>query len=253
MFYIYKTKNKIGCTSDLKKRVEQIQGILNYSILYKTNCIKLASDFEHILQKKYGFKIDKNKYYELINLNNKQMYYVTNQTITFNGSNLSNLESKIPTVLEINKELYFLDKNIINWILNNNFKSQYNEERFIYLESFLNYYNTNYKRPIFTKIRDWAKEKGLYEKGDPKTQCLKLQEEVGELSKGILKNNDAEIIDAIGDCVVVLTNLAHLCGFTIEDCIESSYNEIQSRKGKMINGTFVKNSSISNEIEITIE
>jgi NTP pyrophosphatase (non-canonical NTP hydrolase) len=253
MFYIYKTKNKIGCTNNIENRVIKQQGYNNYKILFKTKSILLASIFELDLQKKYAFKQDKNKYYELINLKNKKMYYVTNQTITFNNSNKENLKSKIPSVLEINSELYFLDKNIIEWILNNNFKSQYNEERFIYLESFLNYYYTNYKRPIFKKIRDWAKERGLYEKGDPKTQCLKLQEEVGELSKGILKNNDSEIIDAIGDCVVVLTNLAHLCGFTIEDCIESAYNEIQNRKGKMENGTFVKNSSISNEVKINIE
>ena len=74
-----------------------------------------------------------------------------------------------------------------------------------------------------------------------------------DLSKAILNNDDAEIIDAIGDCVVVLTNLSKLCGFKIEDCINSAYNEIQNRKGKMINGTFVKNSSISNDIEITVE
>ena len=49
-----------------------------------------------------------------------------------------------------------------------------------------------------------------------------------------------EIKDAIGDMVVVLTNLASLCGLVIEDCIDSAYNEIENRKGKMINGTFVK-------------
>jgi NTP pyrophosphatase (non-canonical NTP hydrolase) len=241
MFYIYKTKNKIGCTNNLKNRVEKVQGVLNYDIIYKTGCIKLASDFELALQRKYNFKIDKYKYYKLINLKNKKMYHETNQTITFKGSNSQNLQSKLPSTLEINNELYFLDKSLINWIINNNFKSQYNDERFIYIQSFLNYYNTNFKKSIFEKIRDWAEIKELYKKGNPKTQCLKLQEEVGELAKGILKNNEAEIIDAIGDCVVVLTNLAHLCGFTIENCIESAYNEIKDRKGKMENGTFVKN------------
>lgn len=93
----------------------------------------------------------------------------------------------------------------------------------------------------FENIRQWALNRGLYAKGDPKTQCLKLQEEVGELSKAILENNEEEIIDAIGDCVVVLTNLSELAGYKIEDCINSAFEVINKRKGVMINGTFVKN------------
>lgn len=92
----------------------------------------------------------------------------------------------------------------------------------------------------FQSIRDWANQRGIYEKGDKKTQFIKLQEEVGELSKAILKNDEEEFIDAIGDCVVVLTNLAALSGINIEDCINSAYNIISKRKGSMINGTFVK-------------
>ena len=93
----------------------------------------------------------------------------------------------------------------------------------------------------FEPIRDWARDKGIYEKGDAKTQYLKLMEEAGELSKAILNKDKFEIEDAIGDCVVVLTNLAELCNMSIEGCIESAYAEIKNRKGKMINGTFVKN------------
>jgi NTP pyrophosphatase (non-canonical NTP hydrolase) len=93
----------------------------------------------------------------------------------------------------------------------------------------------------FQSIRDWAKEKGILDNGDPKTQCIKLFEEAGELSKSILKNDEEEFIDAIGDCVVVLTNLAALKGYNIEDCINSAYNIIAKRNGSMINGTFVKN------------
>jgi hypothetical protein len=55
-----------------------------------------------------------------------------------------------------------------------------------------------------------------------------------------LKNDDVEFIDAIGDCVVVLTNLAALKGINIEDCINSAYDVIAKRKGSMQNGTFVK-------------
>jgi NTP pyrophosphatase (non-canonical NTP hydrolase) len=92
----------------------------------------------------------------------------------------------------------------------------------------------------FDDIREWAQERGLYAKGDAKTQYIKLQEEAGELAKAILKANEAEFIDAIGDCVVVLTNLAAMKGLKIEDCVNSAYSEIKNRKGKMVAGTFVK-------------
>ena len=75
---------------------------------------------------------------------------------------------------------------------------------------------------------------------DTKTQYIKLLEESGELARAILKNDKPEFIDAIGDMVVVLTNLAALEGLKIEDCVTSAYSVIASRKGKMINGTFVK-------------
>lgn len=93
----------------------------------------------------------------------------------------------------------------------------------------------------FTPIRDWAKSKGIYEKGDSKTQCIKLMEEMGELSQSLLKKDIKETKDAIGDCVVVLTSLARLCGLQIEDCINSAYDEIKNREGIMDNGTFKKN------------
>ena len=96
------------------------------------------------------------------------------------------------------------------------------------------------KENKFELIREWAQQKGIYDKGDTKTQCLKLQEEVGELAKAILKKDELEIIDAIGDCVVVLTNLSTLAGYNIEYCIESAYNVIKNRTGIMKNGTFVK-------------
>ena len=92
----------------------------------------------------------------------------------------------------------------------------------------------------FDLIREWADERGLYENGDTKTQALKLVEEVGETCRAILKEDFDEVIDGIGDCVVVLTNLAELNHISIEECIEKAYNEIKNRKGKMANGTYVK-------------
>jgi len=92
----------------------------------------------------------------------------------------------------------------------------------------------------FQKIRDWAGERGLYTKGDTKTQFCKLMEEAGELGRAVLKDDKEEFVDAIGDMVVVLTNMAHLGGTTIEKCIDTAYGVISKRTGKMVNGTFVK-------------
>ena len=92
----------------------------------------------------------------------------------------------------------------------------------------------------FDLIREWASTRGLYDNGDPKTQALKLVEEVGETCRAILKQDHSEIVDGIGDCVVVLTNLAELVDTSIEDCIEAAYGEIKDRTGKMENGTYKK-------------
>ena len=92
----------------------------------------------------------------------------------------------------------------------------------------------------FDKIRDWANERGLYSGGDTKTQTLKLMEEAGEICRAVLKVDKQATMDGIGDCVVVLTNLAELAGTSIEECIDLAYNEIKNRTGKMSNGTFKK-------------
>jgi len=92
----------------------------------------------------------------------------------------------------------------------------------------------------FDLIRTWANKRGLYDKGDTKTQYLKLMEEAGELGRAILKDDQPEIVDAIGDMVVVLTNLSELAGYKIEHCIDEAYKVISKRTGKMQNGTFVK-------------
>lgn len=106
------------------------------------------------------------------------------------------------------------------------------------------------EKEVFEYIREWALKRGIYASGDVKTQFVKLQEETGELAKAILKKDEEEFIDAIGDCVVVLTNLARLgnsffnkpsnSDITIEGCVKSAYEVISERNGKMENGTFVK-------------
>ena len=98
-------------------------------------------------------------------------------------------------------------------------------------------------RNEFEPIREWAKERGIYEKGNIDTQFEKLLEEVNELKEGIENENDEEIIVAIGDCVLVLTNLANFIDVDIEYCINIAYKVIENRKGKMINGTFEKDAN----------
>ncbi len=98
--------------------------------------------------------------------------------------------------------------------------------------------------PEFQQIRDWAIERGLYDKGDAKTQYVKLMEEAGEVARAILKDDQAEIVDGLGDILVVLINLSHLTGYRLEDCLAEAYSVISKRSGKMINGTFVKTESL---------
>lgn len=109
------------------------------------------------------------------------------------------------------------------------------------------------QRNQFSLIRTWAEDKGIYAKGDVMTQYVKLSEESGELAKALINEDMPEIIDAIGDMVVVLTNVAELVNrkyyltgkdkISIENCIESAWNVIKERRGAMQNGSFVKESN----------
>lgn len=92
----------------------------------------------------------------------------------------------------------------------------------------------------FNSIRQWAYDRGIFDNGTTEGQFLKLLEEVEELNQAIQNKDQNEFIDAVGDCVVVLTNLAAMQDIKIETCISSAYNEIKNRTGKMQNGIFVK-------------
>lgn len=96
-------------------------------------------------------------------------------------------------------------------------------------------------------IKNWAIARGL-DKADPKAQMCKLMEEVGELATAINKDRgEEEIADAIGDCVVVLTILGMQTGCDIVQATERVYDEIKERKGRMINGVFVKQEDLGVE------
>ena len=88
-------------------------------------------------------------------------------------------------------------------------------------------------------IKKWAVDRNVVS-GNPKAQMVKLLEEAGELASGINKNKLDLIIDSIGDTYVVLVILCMQLGLDINDCIKTAYEEIKDRKGKMVNGLFVK-------------
>lgn len=92
-------------------------------------------------------------------------------------------------------------------------------------------------------IKQWAEDRNLHT-ADPNKQALKLGEEFGELCQGLAKGNKELVIDSIGDMYIVMTILSMQLGVNIEDCIEVAYDEIKDRKGKMINGVFIKESDL---------
>ena len=243
---------KIGCTTNLQKRVVEEQGFKpgEYEILFETNDIKEAADAERQLQKDLGYKVDIKPYDKLFKKPMSKQVNVTDQTTTFavskdeiDGSFLGDLQWETPYgTIDINAT----DK--IEWIIDNVKVSMFNANRcYVYNKAmheaspFQKHKEKLYShQDQFELIREWAKERGLYDKGNATTQYVKLQEEAGELAKALLKNDQPEVIDAIGDMVVVLTNLAYMRGVHIENCISSAYDVISKRTGKMVNGTFVK-------------
>lgn len=88
-------------------------------------------------------------------------------------------------------------------------------------------------------IEQWSKDRGL-DTADSSRQFLKLIEEVGELASAMARNQEDLIKDSVGDTFVVLTVLCQQLGISFEESVELAWNEIKDRKGKMINGVFVK-------------
>ena len=190
------------------------------------------------------------------------------------------LMDNIGMVWETEHGRFTINEYSIRWIMKNVQTSKYNDQRcYVYNKAFSRFYDNHQSHDLlggnladvhmrnnsgdlyngkttvgglspenqnlsvrsqFDLIRAWANNRGLYDGGDPKTQALKLTEEVGETCRAILKEDTNAIIDGIGDCVVVLTNLAELIGTPIEECIDQAYDEIKDRTGKMDNGTFKK-------------
>ena len=95
---------------------------------------------------------------------------------------------------------------------------------------------------LIRQIAQWQHDRNLIEGSDDKSQFAKLIQEAGELSDNICKGND--IADDIGDMIVVLINIAERNNLSIEECLEKAWDDIKDRKGKMIDGVFVKEADL---------
>jgi|TARA_R110002012_G_scaffold5897_5_gene27190 NTP pyrophosphatase (non-canonical NTP hydrolase) len=261
-YYIYHIPGKkIGVTCDLNNRVTVQQGYdsSEYDVLESSEDVDYISSKEIELQREYGYKVDMVPYKNL-KPKTKMNINITEQTTTFPcpvNKLKGQLFDNIGMSWETEHGKLDITPKTIDWIMKNVKTSMFNTDRsYVYNKAFSRFYDNNdvfakpttvkcSKKPLkmFNNIRDWADERGLYDKGDVKTQLIKLQEEMGELAKATLENDKPEIIDAVGDMVVVLTNLAHLNGVHIETCIAEAYNVISKRTGKMVNGTFVKDAN----------
>jgi len=276
-YYLYHIPGKkIGITKDLKKRVEKQQGYHEgeYDVILQTEDINLISNTEISLQKAFGYRVDETPYNKLKFNNTNMNINITEATTTFPcpmNKLKGQLMDNIGMSWETDHGSCVITKESIRWIIENIQISRYNNQRcYVYNKAMARWFDNNdaydqydgktksgglqndqqyeccdENNPCncvsqFDLIREWADERGLYENGDTKTQALKLVEEVGETCRAILKEDYEEVTDGIGDCVVVLTNLAELHGVSIEECIEKAYNEIKNRKGMMANGTYVK-------------
>jgi NTP pyrophosphatase (non-canonical NTP hydrolase) len=92
------------------------------------------------------------------------------------------------------------------------------------------------------RVSQWHRDRNLIEGSTDKDQVLKLMQELGELSDSVCKNED--IRDDIGDMLVVMINIIERNNLTMTDCLEKAWNDIKDRKGKMVDGIFVKENDV---------
>lgn len=94
---------------------------------------------------------------------------------------------------------------------------------------------------LIDNITQWADDRGILVPNNAPQQTMKIMEELGETAGAILKNKEkSEIIDGIGDTLVTVIILAKQLGLDPTECLESAWNEIKDRKGKTVDGTFIK-------------
>ncbi|WP_121605406.1 MazG nucleotide pyrophosphohydrolase domain-containing protein [Virgibacillus sp. Bac332] len=97
---------------------------------------------------------------------------------------------------------------------------------------------------LVKNVEQWSIDKGL-DQAESSKQYLKVAEEAGEVAAALARGDKVALKDGIGDEVVTLIILAQQNGLTLEECLDTAYSEIIGRKGKMINGVFVKESDLN--------
>ena len=106
----------------------------------------------------------------------------------------------------------------------------------------------------FQAVRDWKSIRGI---GGDDTQSLdkrlqsqfqRVYQEVGEIHEAVVLEYWDEFIDAVGDTMVTLINIAAIRGDKAEDCLEKAFNVIKLRKGlTRPTGDFVRYGKLSAE------
>ena len=91
-------------------------------------------------------------------------------------------------------------------------------------------------------VHQWHEDRNLIDGSTDKDQVLKLIQELGELSDNVCKQKD--IRDDIGDLLVVIINILARHGLEMEECLAVAWEDIKDRKGKMIDGIFVKEADL---------
>lgn len=93
-------------------------------------------------------------------------------------------------------------------------------------------------------VIQWGRDRNIIGGATAIAQQGKLEEEVAEIRTALETGDGAGVVDGIGDAMVVLIMQAAILGLRLEDCLESAYNEIKDRKGRLIDGKFVKESDL---------
>ena len=256
-YKIYHIKGKkVGCTTDLQKRVEFEQGCTreDYDVLFETDDIEEASRAELQLQKDMGYKVDETPYDKLFMKKFK----------TFEGNTIGFPFEKEEILISLGESVvlstlqgdYTASKSDLESLYANGHfrKSKFPNGKlktYVYCRIIDNYFNKPKTQSngsisigrvdgLLDNIYQWADNRGIL-KGKLETQTLKLGEEFGELQKAVLKSNSHEIKDAIGDIIVVLVSIAYFNGHDIGDALELAYDTISKRTGYTNDkGDFIK-------------
>jgi hypothetical protein len=96
---------------------------------------------------------------------------------------------------------------------------------------------------LHRKVVDWGEARGIFKLGSVDSQLEKLHEELEELREATANKDLGKQIDGIGDMLVVLTMIAHLIRRDLFTCYAAAYLVIRDRKGRMVNGIFVREDS----------